>query len=158
MTQILAPVLSFGSQLHMMKRSAGVASLFILLFFLSFNGFLVYLIIERISETRTKFANASTTALLATINDYNKLKAIDSASRPGHGWIVYAPKKIEMNRVDSQTVKLTAPFSFLVTDTVEPAFIDAIVNIPLFKSIDLKTFDSIFQKALHKNVQAEYRL
>ena len=142
-----------------MKRSALVASILIFLFFLFFNGLQVYLILERISETKTTFKFACSSALVSTLSEYHKLKAIDSASTPTHAWIEYAPNKIEISRLDSQSVKLTAPFSSLVTDTVEPAFIETIVNSPTFKSIDLKAINSLFQKALHsKKVNAEYRL
>jgi signal transduction histidine kinase len=143
----------------LMKRSALVASLIIFLFFLFFNGLQVYLIIERISEAKTKFRSACSSALLSTLSEYNKLKSIDSAAMPTNAWIVYAPKKIEINRLDTQTVKLSAPFSSLITDTVEPALIETILNIPAFRTIDLRSFDILFQKALHsKNVHAAYRL
>jgi two-component system, OmpR family, phosphate regulon sensor histidine kinase PhoR len=142
-----------------MKLSVRVAFLFIILFFLFFNGLQVYLIIGRISEAKTKFGSATTAALVSTLNEYNKLKAIDSASAPAHGWIAYASKKIEIDRLDTQRVTFSAPFSSLVTDTVEPAFIEVIANMPAFRSIDLESFDSLFQNALRsKNVHAEYRL
>jgi signal transduction histidine kinase len=142
-----------------MKRSARVASIFILLFFLFFNGLQVYLIFERISETKSKFASTCTTALITTLNEYHKLKAIDSASTPTHGWIVYASKKIDVTRIDTQSIKFDAPFSSLRTDTVEPGFIEVTVNTPVFRSIDLGSFDSLFQKSLRsKKINAEYRL
>lgn len=142
-----------------MKSSARLASLLIFLFFLFFNGLQIYLIIERVSEAKTRFGNECTTALVSTMNDYTKLKGIDSASRPTHAWIAYARKKIELNRIDSQNVRLSTPFSSLVTDTVEQAFIDAVVNIAAFKSIDLKSFDSLFQRSLRsKKINSGYRL
>lgn len=142
-----------------MKPSARVASLFIFLFFIFFNGLQGYLIIERITEAKTKFGFACSGALLSTLSEYNKLKAIDSASTPAHAWIAYSPKKIEISRPDTQSVKLSALFSSIITDTVDAAFIEAIVNTPVFRSIDLNLFDSLFQKALHsKEVHAEYRL
>src|SRR5215213_2438118 len=147
------------SQLQLMKPSAQVASLFIFLFFIFFNGLQVYLIFERISEAKTRFGAACTAALVSALNEYNKLKAIDSASTPAHAWIVYSPKKIEVNRLDTQSVNLSAPFSSLVTDTVEPTFIQIILNSHAFRLIDLKSFDSLFQKALYsKKVHAAYRL
>ncbi|MGB8191385.1 MAG: HAMP domain-containing sensor histidine kinase [Chitinophagaceae bacterium] len=142
-----------------MKPSARVASLFILLFFLFFNGLQVYLIRERILETKAKFNFACSSALAFALSEYNKMKAIDSASTPTHAWIAYAHEKIGISRIDTQSVKLTAPFSSLITDTVEPNFIEIIVNSPTFKSIDLKSFDSLFRKALDsKQVHAPYRL
>ena len=142
-----------------MKRSTRIAYLFILLFIIFFNGLQVYLIIERISEAKTKFGAACSTALFTAMADYNKLKSIDSASKPTNAWLVYSMKKIGISRLDSQTVKFSVPFSTLVTDTVEPAFAESIVNIPYFKSIDLVAFDSLFQKALRsKKIFSEYRL
>ncbi len=142
-----------------MKRSTRIAYLFILLFLIFFNGLQAYLIIERISETKTKFGAACSTALFTAMADYNKLKSIDSASKPTNAWLVYSMKKIGISRLDSQTVKFSVPFSTLVTDTVEPAFAESIVNIPYFKSIDLVAFDSLFQKALRsKKIFSEYRL
>jgi signal transduction histidine kinase len=142
-----------------MKPSAGVASLFIFLFFLFFNGLQVYLIAERISETKTKFNIATTDAMVSSLTEYNKLKAIDSASMPDYAWIAYSQKKIEVSSQDSQTVTLSAPFSSLATDTVDPISLDAILNSPSFRSINLHGFDKLFKKALHtKQVHAEYRL
>lgn len=155
----LHPALSYASQLQVMKPSARIASLFILLFFIFFNGLQVYLILERIMETKTKFGAACSSALLSTLSEYHKLKVIDSASMPTHAWVAYSPEKIELSRLDTQSVKLSAPYSSLVTDTVEPAFIELIVNSPAFRSIDLHLFDSLFQKALQsKKVHSEYRL
>lgn len=142
-----------------MKPSARVASIFIFLFLIFFNALQVYLIIERISETKRKFGFACTGAVLSAISDYNKLKAIDSASLPANAWVAYSLKKIDVHRLDSQTVKLSAQSSALVTDTVEPAFIQTVLNVPRFRSIDLKSFDSLVRKALPANkVYAEYRL
>ncbi len=142
-----------------MKPSARAASVFILLFIFFFNGLLVYLIIERISETKRKFIVAGTGALGSTLFEYQKLKAVDSASLPGYARIAYSPTKIEVNRPDTQSVTFKAPLSSLVTDTVGPGFIETIVNIPTFRSIDLPLFDSLFRKALYVNkVRSEYRL
>lgn len=147
------------SQLRVMKTSAGIATIFIFLFFLFFNGLQVYLIIERISETKTRFGSACTTALLSTLSEYHRTKAIDSASIPNHALIVYSPEKIEISRPDSQSMKLIAPFSYIGTDSVEAVYIESILNSSAFKSIDLDLFDSLFQNALHsKKVHAAYRL
>jgi two-component system phosphate regulon sensor histidine kinase PhoR len=142
-----------------MKPSARVASLFILLFFIFFNSLQVYLIVERITEAKTKFGSACSTALLSSLSEYHKLKAVDSASMPAHAWVAYSPKKIQVSRLDTQNVKLSAPFSSLVTDTVDQAFLETIVNSPVFRSIDLDVFDSLFKKALYsKKIYSEYRL
>ena len=152
-------VLSFVSQLQLMKPSARAASLFIFLFFIFFNSLQVYLIIERYSETKSKFGFTCSDALVSAHNEYNKLKALDSASMPRHAWIAYSQERIEVRRADTQSVKLSAPFSSLVTDTVDLASIDAILNRQFFLSIDLDAFDSLFRTALHTNhVHAKYRL
>jgi len=141
-----------------MKSSARVASLIILLFFLFFNGLQVYLIIERISETKTRFGAASTAALLATITEYSKLKAVDSTTTPTHAWIAYAREKIAVSRPDTQRASLLANAT-MVTDTVEPAFVEMILNTQAFRTVDLPVFDSLFRKALQaKHIHADYRL
>jgi len=142
-----------------MKPTARAATVFIFLFFFFFNGLLVYLIIERISEAKTKFGAACSAALLYTLSEYQKLNAIDSASLPTQAWIAYAPEKIEVNRLDTHNVKFSSPLSSLATDTVAPAFIEMIVNSKAFRAIDLKSFDGIFRKALYsKKVNAEHRV
>jgi two-component system, OmpR family, phosphate regulon sensor histidine kinase PhoR len=142
-----------------MKPSASVASLLILLFFLSFNGLQVYLIIERIEEAKTKFGAAGTSAVMSALSDYHKMKSIDSASAPRYAWIGYAKKKIDVTRVDSQTVTFTSPFSSVVTDTVERALLEMILNNQTFRSIDLGLLDKLFQKSLRtKEINSVYRL
>jgi two-component system phosphate regulon sensor histidine kinase PhoR len=142
-----------------MKRSAGIASFFIFLFFISFNGLQVYLICERITEAKNKFGAACSASLLFTLSEYHKLKAIDSASTPTHAWIAYAAEKIDITRGDSQHVTLSVPASSLLTDSVEPVFIENILNSGAFETIDLPSFDTIFKKTLSsKDVRAGYRL
>jgi two-component system, OmpR family, phosphate regulon sensor histidine kinase PhoR len=142
-----------------MKRSALLASLIIFLFFLFFNGLQVYLIRERIAESKTRFGAESSTALMLTISEYIKLKAIDSSSTPTSAWVTYARNKIEIARIDSQTVRMSVPSSYLVTDTVRPDFVENIMNAEAFRSIDLPAFDKLFQKALRsKKINAAYRL
>jgi two-component system phosphate regulon sensor histidine kinase PhoR len=142
-----------------MKPSAGIAYLFIFLFFLFFNGLQVYLILERISEAKNKFGAACSSALLFTLSEYHRLHVIDSASMPAHALITYSRKEIELSQLDSQTVKITAPLSSLATDSVDPVVVETVLNSHTFKSIDLHLFDSIFQKALRsKNIQSAYRL
>lgn len=142
-----------------MKLSARVAYVLIFLFFIFFNGLQVYLIIERIADTRNKFNFACASSMASTLADYHKLKSVDSASMPGYAWIAYSSKKIEINRSDSQRVTFTASSSSLVTDTVAPNVTEIVVNSPLFKSINLRAFDSMFRKSLRaKDVNADYRL
>lgn len=142
-----------------MKRSALLASIIIFLFFLFFNGLLVYLIKERIAESKTKFGAESSRAMMFTISEYIKLKAIDSSATPTSAWVTYARNKIEITRIDSQTVKMSTPSSSLVTDTVELTFMDNILNTDAFRSIDLPSFDKLFQNALlSQKIHANYRL
>lgn len=149
----------FTSLIAMMKTSARAATIFIFLFFLFFNGLQVYLIIERIAEAKTKFNFACTDALVTTLNEYHKLKGVDSASMPKHAQVVYSPEKIEVVRLDSQSVKLTTLSSSLITDTVDIASVEGILNRTSFKTIDLPLFDKLFQKALRsKQVNADYLL
>ena len=149
----------FHFSITLMKRSALVASIIIFLFFLFFNGLQVYLIKERISETKTKFGAASSTALMFTISEYIKLKAIDSSSTPTSAWVTYARNKIEIERIDSQTVRVSVPSSYLVTDTVGPDFVENIMNTEAFRSVDLPAFDKLFQKGLlSRKINAAYRL
>ena len=151
--------LSYVPQLQTMKPSVRVASIIIFLFFIFFNGLIVFLIIERIRETKDRFNAAASAALLSSLSEYHKLKAIDSASTPTYAWIAYSRKKIEVNRLDTQSVTFSAPSSSLVTDTVAPSFIETTVNIPAFRSIDMDLFDSLFQKALPaKKIHSGYRL
>ena len=150
---------TFRFSIALMKRSALVASLIIFIFFLFFNGLQVYLIKERIAESKNRFGAESSTALMFTISEYIKLKAIDSSATPTNAWVTYARSKIEITRIDSQTVKMSVPSSYLVTDTVQPDFVENIMNTKAFKSIDLPSFDKLFQKALlSKKITAEYRL
>ncbi len=141
-----------------MKLSAGVAYLFIFLFFLFFNGLQAYLISERISEAKNKFNFTFSGAVMSALSDYHKLRSIDSASMPNHGRIGYSVKKIDVKRLDSQSVTLSSSSSLLM-DTVEAAVIESIVNSPAFRSTDMTLFDRLFKKALlSKKVNATYRL
>ena len=142
-----------------MKPSARIASLFILLFLIFFNGLQVYLILERFTETRTKFGSAASAALISTLIEYNKLKVIDSAAWPRHALIAYAPEKIEVSQLDTQSVRLRTPSSTLVMDTVDPSFIEPVFNSAAFRTMDLNLFKSLYQKALQsKKVHAGFRL
>ena len=129
-----------------MKRSAFAASLIIFLFFLFFNGLQVYLVRERIAESKTRFGAASSNAMMLAISEYIKLKAIDSSSTPTSAWVAYSRQKIGVTRLDSQTIKMNTPSSLLVMDTVALSFMDNVLNAEAFKSIDLPAYDKIFQK------------
>lgn len=149
----------FRFSIELMKRSALVASIIIFLFFLFFNGLQVYLIRERIAESKTRFGAAASSALMFTISEYIKLKAIDSSAKPTSAWVTYARNKIDITRIDSQTVKMSVPSSYLVTDTAASDFVDNILNVEAFKSIDLPSFDKLFQAALRsRKIQTAYRL
>ena len=149
----------FRFSIALMKRSALVASIIIFLFFLFFNGLQVYLIKERIAASKTRFGAAVSGALMFSISEYIKLKAIDSSAKPTSAWVTYARNRIAVTRIDSQTVKMSVPSSYLVTDTVESDFVDNILNVEAFKSIDLPSFEKLFQTALRsRKIQAAYRL
>jgi two-component system, OmpR family, phosphate regulon sensor histidine kinase PhoR len=149
----------FTNSNQLMKPSARLASLFILLFFLFFNGLQGYLIVERIAESKTKFRAACSAAMLFTLSEYQKIKVIDSAAMPTQAWISYAPKKNDVSRQRSQTTGFNNPPAGLVTDTVEPAFIEMILNTNAFRSFDMRLFDNLFHKAVRaKNMHAAYRL
>ena len=142
-----------------MKLSARLAYLFILLFFLFFNGLQVYLILERISEASNKFSADCTSALITTLSEYHRLNVLDSASMPAHAWITYSRKQMALSQPDSQTLTITSPLSSLAMDSVDPVVIETVLNSHRFKSIDLRFLDSIFQKALRsRNIKSEYSL
>ncbi len=142
-----------------MKPSARIATLLIFLFFLFLNALQVYLVVERIAESKTKFNFACTDALVSSLLEYNKLKSIDSASMPHHVLMVYSRNRIEVNRKDSQSMELAVPSSTILTDTVSPASIEGILNRPYFTSLDRVVFEKLFRKALDTLlVNPEYRL
>ena len=141
-----------------MKASARGATLFILLFFIAFNGVQVYLIIERIADAKEKFTAASSKALLSTLLQYDKLKGIDSASRPKYGLITYSLKEISVNRRDTQTLELKS-VSPLYFGKAGPASIDAVMNRTKPISLDIVLLSSLYRKALDSNkVNTEYRI
>jgi two-component system, OmpR family, phosphate regulon sensor histidine kinase PhoR len=160
--------LSYMLQLHLMKASARGATLFILLFFIIFNGVQVYLILERIADAKAKFTSASSRALFSTLLHYDKLTAIDTASRPKNGFVVYSLKEISVNRRDSQTIEFrsSTPVHF---GKARPAFIEAVmyrgvtsrphINRPKPKPLDLVLLGKLYRKALDSNkVNTQYRL
>jgi signal transduction histidine kinase len=142
-----------------MKPSPRVASFFIFLFFIFFNGLQVYLIVERISETKSKFGLACAESLVSTLTEYNKLKAIDSTLMPKHAWIVYSLEQIAVSRPDTQHVQMSTPNASLAIDTVDQATIEGVLNSPSFQSIDLDIINRMFQAALiAKKIHSAYRL
>ena len=147
------------SQLKLMKTSARIATLFIFLFFLFFNGVQVYLILQRIAGAKAKFNTACTNALLTTLFEYNKLKGTDSVARPKNALITWSLIDMAVNRVDSQNIAVQSPSSRLYAMRVDPASIGAIVNRPKPISLDLALLDSIYKKALDSfKVNSKYRL
>jgi hypothetical protein len=142
-----------------MKPSLRIAYLFIILFILSFNGLQAYLIMERISESKSKFETGCINSMMASLFEYSKMKGIDSASKPRFAVITYSLKKIEVDRPDSHTVKLTAPNSSLVTDSLGKDFVERLFNNTIFKSADLNLFERLFRKSLRsQQINSPYRL
>ncbi|RYZ00165.1 MAG: HAMP domain-containing histidine kinase [Chitinophagaceae bacterium] len=142
-----------------MKPTARAATLFIFLFFLFFNAVGVYLIFERIADSKAKFNIACTGALLSTLTQYHKLKGMDSASRPRHALIVYSRKEIQVARADSQRLALRAPLSPLRAERIEPGAAEAILDRSRAAALDLALFDRLYRKALDSgNVHSEHRL
>ena len=142
-----------------MKQPARIAYLFILLFFLFFNGLQIYLISERIAESKNKFGFACADALLFSLTEYSKLKSIDSASLPRNVLVAYSSGKIAINHRDTQTVTLSTSSFPVSTDTVDASFAETMLNSRGFKTIDLILFDSLYQGSLlAKNIHAGYRL
>lgn len=142
-----------------MKTSARVATIFIFLFFLFFNGVQVYLILQRIAGAKAKYNIACTDALLATLFQYNKLKGVDSVSKPKNALITYSLNEIAVNRLDSQNVAVNSSSSKLYAIRIDPASVEAIINRPRPVSLNLALLDSIYGKALDSNkIHSEYRL
>src|SRR5574339_1191743 len=104
-----------------MKTSARVATIFIFLFFLFFNGVQVYLIQQRIAGAKAKFNEACTNALLTTLFDYNKLKGTDNVVRPKNALIAYSLNEMTVNRLDSQNITVSSPSSKLYALKANPA-------------------------------------
>ena len=142
-----------------MKTSARVATIFIFLFFLFFNGVQVYLIQQRIAGAKAKFNEACTNALLTTLFDYNKLKGTDNVVRPKNALIAYSLNEMTVNRLDSQNITVSSPSSKLYALKANPASVEAIINRPIFVSLDLVLLDSLYERALDSlNVHSKYRL
>jgi two-component system phosphate regulon sensor histidine kinase PhoR len=142
-----------------MKTSARIATMFILLFFIFFNGVQVYLIFQRIEGAKTKFNVASTDALIATLFQYNKIKGTDSIARPKNALINWSLNDMAVNRIDSQNIAVSSPSSKLYAMRVDPATIEGIVNRPRSVSLSLALLDSIYERALDSfNVNSDFRL
>src|SRR5215212_385484 len=111
-----------------MKTNARVATLFIFLFFLFFNGVQVYLIFQRISGAKAKYNTACTNALQATLFQYNKLKGADTASKPKNALITFSMNELAVNRLDSQNIAVKSPSSRLFAIRVDPLAIEPLIN------------------------------
>lgn len=142
-----------------MKTSARVATILIFLFFLFFNGVQVYLILQRIADTKTKFNVACTDALLSTIFQYNKIRGTDTSVTPKNALITYTLNEMAVNRLDSQNIAVKAPTSRLYAIRVNPASIEAIINRPRSLALQLPFFAKLYEKALDSsNVHSKFRL
>jgi signal transduction histidine kinase len=146
-------------QLQVMKPSARLATIFIFLFFLFFNGVQVYLISQRLSAAKAKFNTACTNALLATVFQYNKIKGTDTAATPKNALITYTLNEMAVNRVDSQTIAVNSPTSRLYAIRVNPASIEAIINRPRTLALELGFFGKLYEKALDSfKIHSKFRL
>lgn len=147
------------AQLHWMKTSARLATIFIFFFFLFFNGVQVYLIIQRINAAKAKFNVACTNALQSTLFQYNKVKGTDSIVKPKNALITYSMNDMAVNRVDSQNIGVRAPSSRLYAIRVDPASIEPFLNRPKTISLDLALLGDLYRKELDSNkIHSEYRL
>jgi two-component system phosphate regulon sensor histidine kinase PhoR len=143
----------------MMKRSARVASIFIFLFFLFFNGLQVYLIFQRIAGAKAKFNVACTETLINTIFQYNRLKGSDTVAKPKNALITWSLIDMAVNRVDSQNLEVKSPSSRLYAMRVDPLSVDGIINRPKPISLDLSVLDSLYGKALDSiKIHSKFRL
>ncbi|HEX7847310.1 MAG TPA: HAMP domain-containing sensor histidine kinase [Chitinophagaceae bacterium] len=142
-----------------MKTSARLAYIFILLFFLFFNGLQVYLIIQRINAAKAKFNLACTNTLQSTLFQYNKVKGTDSTIKPKNALISFTMNEMSVNRIDSQNLAVGSPSSRLFALRVDPAVVEPIVNRPRTVSLDLAVLAGIYREALDtSNVHAKFRL
>lgn len=142
-----------------MKPSARIATLFIFLFFIFFNGVQVYLISQRIEGTKAKFNTACTNALQTTMFQYNRVKGVDTVPRPRQAFMTYSMNEIQVNRKDSHTVEIRSPLSTLRIDSMPPGAVDAFSNRPRSTSLDLAFLDSIYAKALDtSDIHSKYRI
>ena len=143
----------------LMKGSARIATLFIFLFFLFFNGVQVYLILQRIAGAKAKFNTACTNALLTTLLQYNRHKGVDTVPRPKQAFMTYSMNDIQVNRKDSHSVEIRSPLSALRVDSMPTGAVDAFSNRPRNTSIDLVFLDSLYAIALDtSNVHSKYRM
>jgi two-component system phosphate regulon sensor histidine kinase PhoR len=145
--------------LQLMKPSARIATIFIFLFFLFFNGLQVYLIFQRIGGAKAKFNTACTNALLTTVLQYNRHKGVDTVPRPKQAFMTYSMNDIQINRKDSNTVEIRSPLSTLRVDSMPTGAVDAFSNRPRNTTIDLVFLDSIYAIALDtSNIHSKYRI
>ena len=151
--------LIFPAQLHWMKTSARLATIFIFFFFLFFNGVQVYLIIQRINAAKEKFNVACTNALQATLFQYNKVKGTDSIVKPKNALITYTLNDMAVNRVDSQNIGVRSPSSRLYAIRVDPASIEPFLNRPKTIALDLVLLGDLYRKELDSNkIHSKFRL
>lgn len=142
-----------------MKRSARVATIFIFLFFLLFNGVQGYLIFQRIGGAKAKFNLACTEALLSTIFQYNKLKGTDSVPRPRNALITWSLVDMTINRIDSQNVAVKSPTSRLFAMRVDPVVIEPMIGRPRPVLLNLSLLDSLYGRALDSmQIHSKFRL
>jgi two-component system, OmpR family, phosphate regulon sensor histidine kinase PhoR len=142
-----------------MKPTARAATIFIFLFFLFFNGLQVYLIWQRIAGTKAKFNIACTNGLLSTLSQYNKLKGVDSVSKPKHVIVTYSQNEIRVNRRDTQNLEFSSALSPILAERVPPAALDIILNTSRVDSIDLGFLDSLYGTTLDTSgIHSDYRL
>ena len=142
-----------------MNRSARIAYVFMLLFFLLFNGLQVYLILQRINGAKAKFNVACTEGLLNTLFQYNKRKAPLPSTRLQQALISWSQKDMQVNRTDSQHIQVTATSTRLYAMRVDPAAIEGLVNRPGPVSLDLHLLDSLYGRTLDSmKIHSSYRL
>jgi len=142
-----------------MKTSARGATIFILFFFIFFNGVIIYLISQRITAAKAKFNTACTNALLATLFQYDKIKGTDTAASPKNALITYTLDEMAVKRVDSQNIEVNSPTSRLYALRVNPAAIEAIINRPRTLTLELPLFSKLYKDGLDSfKVHSKFRI
>jgi two-component system phosphate regulon sensor histidine kinase PhoR len=119
--------------MHVMKTSARLATIFIFLFFIFFNGVQVYLIVQRLAAAKEKFNTAASNALQATLFQYNKIKSVPDTARPAPGPNLNRPPIIPLDLTILSSIYASA----LDTSNIHSAFRLDTFPIP-FKTGDMK--------------------